>query len=196
MEALQGFTTEYWPCSFVNRNGRCSLVSAGHSVKGHQRVDGRILAPGEYQPDFDRDRVLQGWYDSLVRNIGDLQRKLESKRLQQSQEAPYDDEDEEAAVVEIHSQQTRDFFDKIGNVSQFISHLACFSCLRELPEHPLPCGHVLCTPCVEAYGKRSGKSTMTIESCPLHSSATRWITPWEINIKPEYAGVRILSLDG
>jgi hypothetical protein len=196
VEALQGFCKEYWPCSFENKHGRCSLVKAGHSPKGHQRKDGKILASGEYVSNFDPDKTLREWNENLVQNIGELQRKLESKRLQQDGQKSYDDDDEQAFASEIHSKQTKDFFEKIGNVSNFISHLACFSCLRELPEHPLPCGHVLCTPCVEACGRRSGKSTILIESCPLHSSDTCWVTAWEINIKPHYAGVRILSLDG
>lgn len=196
IDALVGFSKEYWPCTFENKNGRCSLVKAGHSTKGHQRADGKILAPGDYSSEFDLDKTLRGWNDNLTRNISEMQRQLESRRIQQSNELSYDDDDEQALASELHSRQTRDFFDKIGNVSHFVSHLACFSCLRELPEHPLPCGHVLCTPCVEAYGRRSGKSTILIASCPLHSSATRWVTPWEINIKPQYAGVRILSLDG
>ncbi len=31
-------------------------------------------------------------------------------------------------------------------------HSACWCCLFEAPEHVLSCGHVLCTPCVKAYG--------------------------------------------
>ena len=197
VEALEGFCKEYWPCGFQNANGRCSLVSAGHGVKGHQKADGKIIGPGAYISDFNADKTLQDWNDNLIHKIGDIQRKLENKRLQQSgDDKPYDDDDDQAAVSELHSKQTKSFFDNIGNVSNFISHSACFSCLRELPEHPLPCGHVLCTPCVEACGRRSDKSTILLDSCPLHSNTTRWVSPWEINIKPQYAGVRILSLDG
>mgnify|MGYP003663593910 CR=1 FL=1 len=196
MEALQSFSKKYWSCGFENKHGRCSLAKAGHGPKGHQRRDGKILASGDYFSDFDPEKTLREWNENLGQKIDELQRKLESKRLQQAGEKSYDDDDEQAFASEIHSLQTKVFFDKIGNVSNFVSHVACFSCLRELPEHPLPCGHVLCTPCVEAYGRRSGKSTILIDSCPLHSSATRWVTSWEINIKPRYAGVRILSLDG
>ena len=196
-EALQGFAKDFWPCNFHNKNGNCSLVMAGHSAKGHQRIDGRILEPGEYLSDFDMFKTLRAWNNSLIQNIGDIQQKLERKRLQQSDnDQPFDDDDEQAAMSELHGKLTRAFFENIGNVSQFTSHVACFSCLRELPEHPLPCGHVLCTPCVEACGQRSDKSTILLSSCPLHGSGAQWISPWEINIKPQYAGVRVLSLDG
>ncbi|KAH8665171.1 hypothetical protein BGZ60DRAFT_379045 [Tricladium varicosporioides] len=197
IEALESFSKSYWPCSFQHKNERCTLVMAGHGPKGHQRADGRILAPGYFEANFDIAKSVRDWNDNLILSIGNMQRKLERKRLHQSGlDKPYDDEDEQAAVSELHNSQMKTFFDHIGNVDNFISHLACFSCLRELPEHPLPCGHVLCTPCVEACGRRSGKSTILLESCPLHSTATTWVTPWEINIKPQYAGARILSLDG
>ena len=197
MEALSQFSRRYWRCSFQYKNERCALVREGHGSKGHQKADGKLLAPGNYTSDFDIAKTTRNFNDNLIQVIGDVQRKLEQKRLQRAKDnSSYDDDDEQAAIAELHGLQTKAFFDRVGNVDNFVSHLACFSCLRELPEHPLPCGHVLCTPCIEACGKRHGKSTVLLESCPLHSDANSWISPWEINIKPQYAGVRILSLDG
>jgi hypothetical protein len=77
--------------------------------------------------------------------------------------------------------------------------------LREMPEHPLPCGHVLCTPCVRTYSeldmKREGmqqkdKNFIRLDRCPLHLRYLRFTDPWFLKFKPDLAGVRILSLDG
>jgi hypothetical protein len=197
MEALGQFCRRYWRCSFEHKNERCALVREGHGSKGHQKSDGKLLAPGNYTANFDANKTAIKFNDNLIQVIGDMQRKLEQRRLQRAEQGgAYEDEDEQAAISELHGINTRAFFEHVGNVDNFVSHLACFSCLRELPEHPLPCGHVLCTPCIEACGRRYGKSTVMLRNCPLHSDDLSWPSPWEINIKPLYAGVRILSLDG
>ena len=72
------------------------------------------------------------------------------------------------------------------NAPRYISLTTCYCCLMEVPEHPLQCGHVLCTGCIKAYGYQHDSHSVVIEYCPLHS----------IHFKPDYAGVRILSLDG
>lgn len=71
----------------------------------------------------------------------------------------------------------------------------CFCCLMDVPEHPLPCGHVLCTACIRAYGKQA-KSSIALVCCPLHRESTKWARPAIIKFKPVGAGVRVLSLDG
>jgi len=67
-----------------------------------------------------------------------------------------------------------------------------------MAEHPLPCGHVLCTQCVKGYGSPTpGMPTMyAISSCPLHDAHDAFPAQWGVYFKPELAGVRILSLDG
>lgn len=78
----------------------------------------------------------------------------------------------------------------------FISHTACFSCLRGLPECVLPCGHILCLECVKTYGRTTSRTTVELNRCPLHVREIMIDPPWVITIKPSRAGVRILCLDG
>lgn len=66
---------------------------------------------------------------------------------------------------------------------------------QDVPEHPLPCGHVLCTACIKAYGKQK-KTSIIVSCCPLHRESTMWAKPVLIRFKPIGAGVRVLSLDG
>lgn len=64
-----------------------------------------------------------------------------------------------------------------------------------LPEHPLPCGHIICTPCLQSMGKEQGKTAINITQCPLEHENNTWPS-WLIPVKPLEAGTRILVLDG
>ena|SRR2546421_8341850 len=88
------------------------------------------------------------------------------------------------------------FFKDNGSSDLYINHSVCFCCLMAPPEHSLPCGHLLCTPCLEVYGLAKGKSLIEIRTCPLHGAEHIFNPPWLISIKPPSAGVRILVLDG
>lgn len=84
-----------------------------------------------------------------------------------------------------------------GRPEAFISHTTCFSCLFEPPEHALSCGHVFCTSCLRAYGHPRGRAAVEIEGCPMEQSNERLrYAPWSVLLKPDAAGLRILTLDG
>lgn len=188
-EALEIFCNQYWPCGFHHsRFGPCSNVKSGHNPKGHQNSGGRIIAAGEYESTFDVDFYWEPWIDDIRQNLEQLQERVHIKSV----ERPLTELD--AAAI-VHEEVMYDLYQNLEHVYKFVSHSTCFSCLRELPEHPLPCGHVLCGPCVEAYGQKTSKTELKLDYCPLH----RWDTmyfPWKIKVKPVYAGTRILSLDG
>jgi hypothetical protein len=189
-EALEDFCNLYWPCMFRNKYGRCENMKSGHNPKGHQNSDGRILAAGSYQSDFLADEYADEWIENIRRDLEVIQKTLQDITIR------YPHIQEQEAALNLHIERMNEFYMALGQASQFVSHSTCFSCLRELPEHPLPCGHILCTPCVVAYGKRYDKTMIRIESCPLHVKETLWRDPWKIKIKPLHAGVRVLSLDG
>jgi len=106
--------------------------------------------------------------------------------------------DEIDITTRLHLTNLNNFYHHLGGAQGFISHATCFCCLRELALHPLPCGHVLCTPCIKGYGRpHSGLSgSYTIAYCPLHDRDAVFPTPLVVYFKPPLAGVRILSLDG
>ncbi len=108
-------------------------------------------------------------------------------------------EHEAQAAADIHKDTVMfDFYKHTldGRNSAFISHSTCFSCLVEPPEHPLPCGHILCSSCLRAYGRSRGRSVVEIDGCPLESLLRAQDKPWRVLLKPAAAGVRILTLDG
>lgn len=111
----------------------------------------------------------------------------------------HDDRPEAQAAAEVHKDSVMvHFFEHSarGQANKLISHSACFSCLIEPPEHALPCGHVLCTLCLKAYGKLKGETRVEIVGCPMELLITPRAQPWRILLKPAAAGIRVLTLDG
>lgn len=105
--------------------------------------------------------------------------------------------DMHARLLAMHLEKVKKFFnDLAGLPDDYVSHTTCFCCLVRMPEHVLPCGHVLCGRCVKAYGKTADKSRFKLEFCPMHREDTLWDQPHWIRVKPKYAGVRVLALDG
>lgn len=188
--ALKQFSDLYMPCTFENSRGRCCIRRLGHSSKGHQNHLGKLLAPGDYESAFQARLFQAEWLVSIKSHLQQI-------------EARYDDmshtyghlSNAEVASL-IHLDEINRFYHSVGGAVKFVSHETCFSCLRELPDHPLPCGHVLCNACVLAYGKKTAPTRIEIETCPLHSGQDTWEPPWHIKVKPALAGVRILCLDG
>ena len=180
----------YCPCSFENHRGRCCNVRSGHSPKGHQNANGRVIAPGSYESDFQPEEFEGEWIQQIRGALQEIQLAFTEKSHDQR------DTPEAHIASKLHLDQINSFYRSLGNVGSFVSHETCFSCLRELPEHPLPCGHVLCLPCVQAYGQKVSSTLIELSRCPLHLHETVWQPAWQIKIKPPYAGVRILCLDG
>jgi hypothetical protein len=189
-DALEDFCDRSWPCEFDNGRYRCVNVKAGHqTTKGHQRKDGRVIGKGDYQSEFSADTFRRDFRDMIYNNLQQLLNRLGQMR------GPNTTEAQDAA--EIHSKLIlKPFFRHLGDVKNFQSHSICFCCLMALPEHPLPCGHVLCTPCVRSYGSPRGKCLFEMMTCPLESNGERFAMPCQIVLKPATAGVRILTLDG
>jgi hypothetical protein len=181
----------YWPCDYENeRGGRCINVSSRHNPKGHQNERGKIIGSGNYQSSFSSIHYGSVWRKLLLQKIHNLETLAQASQQGAVPNASH--------YVQLHSENMACFFRELGSAKNFVSHATCFCCLMEVPEHPLPCGHILCTHCVEAFAVccSPNKTSFKFYSCPLHPNETRWKVPCIIRFKPEYAGVRILSLDG
>ena len=77
------------------------------------------------------------------------------------------------------------------------SNKACFACLQSVPDHALPCGHVFCEQCVEDFGRSSEDERYCIEVTQCVLCLSEWLTPPQrVRLKPKFAGVRVLTLDG
>ncbi|KAK4504134.1 hypothetical protein PRZ48_005049 [Zasmidium cellare] len=193
--AMGEYLEMHYPCSYISPDGtrQCMLVKARHQPKGHQDEKG-IIAAGDYQAAFD-SAFLPQWKSQLRAAIGSIQRDFQYELEQVSHSAEVPAIPEERIALDLHGEYLNQFFEAVGPASSICSHATCFCCLMDVPEHPLPCGHVLCTACIKAYGKQT-KSNVVVPCCPLHIESTRWAKPTVIKFKPPGAGVRILSLDG
>lgn len=74
------------------------------------------------------------------------------------------------------------------------SDATCLVCLSRTPQFALPCVHFLCETCVRIFGEGGERETWnfwiyTCFLCGLKSDIT-------VKVKPDTAGVRILSIDG
>ena len=77
------------------------------------------------------------------------------------------------------------------------SNKACFACLQSVPDHALPCGHVFCEQCVKDFGRSSEDQRSCIEITQCVLCLSEWLTPPQlIRLKPKFAGIRVLTLDG
>ncbi|KAI0555301.1 FabD/lysophospholipase-like protein [Xylaria curta] len=183
-QALEEFANIHTPCSFCN-------AKSGHLPKGHQDENGKFISAGSYMSDFDFHDYKTQWVENIRTKLDELHGKFFNLSH------TYKERPESFIAAELHNLPINGFYRSLGSdATLFNSHSTCFSCLRELPEHALPCGHVLCLPCVREYGLKVSKTTIELKRCPLHSMDTNWDPPWTVTVKPAHAGVRVLCLDG
>jgi hypothetical protein len=185
--ALKEFSFKHWPCEYQDRKiQRCVNTHIAHG-KGHQDVSGKVVPKGLYVSSFSPEKYARSWMESLDIHLRVLERQL--------------DEQEKKTLgpdcQKLHARQHKDvlvsFYKKVGGASNYTHHATCLCCLMRPPEFPLACGHVLCSECAKVFG-RLESNNIVMTSCPLHE--TRWAQEWKIRLKPKFAGVRILSLDG
>jgi hypothetical protein len=192
------FCRFHWPCSYSKlRKGellKCVNLRSGHE-KGHQTKDGNIFADGLYRSDFSPQTYGKTWTESIANHVEDFQAELDVLRKHGDREIS------DLKLFEpLHVTHMSKFFASVRDAQLFVSHSTCFCCLMQVPNHPLPCGHVLCTSCIKGFGRRKSRVTCEMLFCPLHQEETeiKWQNqlPWIIKFNPEFAGVRLLSLDG
>lgn len=163
----------------------------GHA-RGHQDERGRPLEEGDYYSNFASDSYRSTWHahlkDVLLHN-----EKLMERRAPVSLHDHQPDEAHKAA--EQHLNMMNEFYQNLGGAKDFQSNVTCLSCLRDMPEHPLPCGHIICSLCVRTFGETSSMTTFSLSFCPLETDKV-WGRRIQISLKPTLAGVRALSLDG
>lgn len=197
--ALEHFCDKHWPCSFVSRKGKtCINVKSSHVSKGHQTARGKIFSSGPYVSAFSSFNFAEEWKMFLKNRLQEIETAFQKQR---NATVPEKDElltmNDKFLAHDIHKRNMERFFRSYEgyNADKFVSLTTCYGCLMEVPEHPLKCGHVLCTECIKAYGHQHESHSMLMYYCPLHSSQ-KFDKPWIIHFKPDYAGVRVLSLDG
>ena len=196
--ALENFCESHWPCEYIEPSSglRCVNVRSGHGDKGHQNASAKIFADGKYEARQTFESLQQAFANNTFFRLEELLHRLRQKQRSSTK----NDEIQDAA--EIHRDDVMAYFYRHvmieGKPGRYTSHTVCFCCLLRPPEHALPCGHVLCTQCVMIYGrlKPGNRSAIEINHCPMESQTIQIPQSWSIHLKPDAAGVRILTLDG
>lgn len=192
--ALIEFCDLYSPCEYRTKKDHCANRASTHQ-KGHQNAQGKIIAVGPYESKFRPDEYYSTWRKSIKNEMTKINQEIQSLLRRGGR---YTEEEE---ALHIHSDMMGKVLADIGSAYDFLSHLTCFCCLMQTPKQKLPCGHFLCTRCIRSYSQsdsttRSNRSILIMKRCPLHKSATQWLRPYVLRLKPDKAGVRLLSLHG
>ena len=141
---------------------------------------------------FSAEKFANKWKNMIHHDLELLLQRLHKE----SSDAEY----QEQTAANIHRTAVLDpFYRHVGFSDRYVSHSTCFVCFVASPQHALPCGHVLCTQCLQAFGasRTTRKWVVEIDTCPLlHQQPQNWTKPWQIAFKPVTAGVRVLTLDG
>jgi hypothetical protein len=187
--ALLQFCNAYWPCEYQNRKGiRCRNFKTSH-LKGHQDEKGHFFGSGTYSSAFRPELFNEEW-------LGLLKSKLQEMDLSLPRRSLSGNRTEREDVVHLHKQNMKQFYSHLEASDHYYNHATCFSCLIEVPQYPLPCGHVLCLSCVKDYDTHRRDLTIIVDTCPLHAKEALGDQPSLIRLKPDFAGVRVLCLDG
>lgn len=190
--ALHSFCDTWWPCSYENAKGkRCVNTKEGHA-RGHQDENARPLGGGDYQSNFSTESYRLKWHVRLENMLQDIHQSMVRRNLTNFSRSQ-NSEAREAA--DLHLKRMDEFYSGLGGAERFFSNVACLSCLGDMPEHALPCGHVICTKCVRTFSSTRSERLVSLNSCPLCCHIP-WRREVQISLKPDQAGVRILCLDG
>lgn len=166
-------------------------MKSGHT-KGHQLKSGKVYS-GSYLSSFSpvsyREVFRANVFYAFQEQLKVLQE--DERRLR------HDGPPEERVAALIHKQMIFYIIKRLrGQNDCLFSNTSCLVCLMNTPEYRLPCGHILCSPCLHAYGDSKSDILIEIESCPLPHSRVKWNKSWPVSVKPAHAGVRVLCLDG
>ncbi|KAL9624998.1 MAG: hypothetical protein Q9160_000727 [Pyrenula sp. 1 TL-2023] len=200
--ALDQFCHRYWPCSFVSRKGkRCVNFKATHNAKGHQTSKGKIIQTGDYQSNFSPSAFKGAWEAYIKRHLQNIENEFQEKKNATLNKAPERESlaaSDDFFAYDLHQEHLEIFYCQFDNyrAKDCLSLTTCLCCLMEIPQHSFQCGHTLCTTCVKAYGEPNDLNSVTMHYCPLHKHETLGRKPRMVHFKPDFAGVRVLSLDG
>lgn len=169
-EAAELYWMKFWPCNYPIKTpkGHQQCVNAPYGHPHHQ--GGKAVEPGNHSARHSLWE-LQNEFRSLVeRTFYALKSRL--RHLSDSHERL-----KEAST--IHLGRTRKFYKLIGGIDKLASHLPCLVCLDGVPEHSLPCGHVICRECAKATGDATPGGFVTLQECPLRNHRKEdWPRGW------------------
>ncbi|KAM7215074.1 hypothetical protein V8F06_009528 [Rhypophila decipiens] len=202
-DAFWEFRKMWVRCGFQKDGLACCNVQNSHD-KGHQAQSGKILGKGPYMSASVEELSYKEWIMDISRHLDQLNSRANRNGYITTDGGDMTERD---SVSKLHREESRNFYRQFSSrefTPKLVSNATCFACIRNIPEHVLPCAHALCRSCVQSFGEQVGGSRLggsgifELHRCPLlHPNNRSWEgQPVRIRFKPRDAGVRVLCLDG
>jgi hypothetical protein len=172
-------------CAYQGPYGQCKNTKDAHE-RFHQRQDGAIIGEGEFESPF-KETHLSRFLEQVKIHHRTKAAKLYDYHGQRDEYT--------RAVISEHRATLKS---ERSLWSTMFSNITCFFCLSNPPQQTLACGHSLCESCLRRFGTSNRKQgTITLSACDLcQRTSEHEVELWTFRLKPDAAGVRILSLDG
>ncbi|KAL9044870.1 MAG: hypothetical protein Q9214_002025 [Letrouitia sp. 1 TL-2023] len=192
-KAIQTYQNKYQQCAFWFPDGqRCKVIRLTHSEHCNSDERGSKI-PGNFDS-ADYSEAPGDTLRKIEHSFIDMFKTLCSRTVGGSVHRlpPLPDLAEFRRHVLASTSLQDSGFWEIAK-----SNKTCFACLQSVPDHALPCGHVFCEQCVKDFGQSSEDQRSCIEMTQCVLCLSEWFTPPQlIQLKPKFAGVRVLTLDG
>lgn len=191
-DGVLSFYEEHAACHNVQDEERCICRANTHD-DGHRYPSGGVRK-GQFEPRDITNRVIV-IKDQIRSEFLDQYHKL-CRRRHELRKPTADDIIRHRRIMLADAVGARNDTSNARLWSKLQSYKTCFTCLRMIPDHVLPCGHALCENCAKDFGMPSQRqeSVVEIDECVL--CLQTWEEKQLIRTKPRCAGVRILTLDG
>lgn len=212
-EAIDRFCNQS-RCQFVNRSSmecsHCALSRIGHNeTYHHQDINGEIIGRGSFESTFV-EAVRAQWRDVMLKHLDIVDESIQNLMhplnpsgsqlppLTRSLRSKHD------AIWDAHHRNLRELFSGLPSLAEKTARglFLCFFCLRDVPAQLLPCNHVICEHCVRAlvhchsFSCDNDKRLVSLRQCPLHHETKIFEPAPQLQLKPCFSGVRVLTLDG
>lgn len=201
-------------CEYVSAHSdRCITARQAHADDIHTNEAGAQIGRGTFKSSFVRDLESQ-WRPACAKSIKDIEASIEEAvrpvdcNMSQSRPMPHRLLNKDKAIFAVHYNRLRELCQELPRFGERTRNelFVCYFCLHETPCTVLACGHALCESCVKALALHhqgcnleNDDRMLSLLRCPLHKDAQVFdpqSNPCSIHVKPEYSGVRILTLDG
>lgn len=219
-KAINNFLDRSARCAYIDpvSGRRCVNTMPGHKI-GHQDSSGELLSDGVFVPSqFSSAKFSDEIRMSLLQTIRSIESKRPSNYSGWRQRAVNCHKQNITALLRnikipvlvdaskstpvrwapaLMFRNRFNFSNSNPNTTSIPSF--CLGCLYGRPEYRLPCRHVLCETCLKDFAQSEEYPGYLTHQCCVFcaesaSDSDKW--PYTIMVRPNSAGIRVLSLDG
>jgi hypothetical protein len=201
-KAVEELCEKYIPCEYQDRFGRTCVNSrlSHKNINQHQDASGSQIGDGPF--DSHSNDGLKGiWDEVLEDHIKNADTEI-SRRMEAFVEksAPEMTLQKVRVVWSVHRENLTKLYSTLVRLDTRRLYRMCAWCLTRAPFKVTPCDHAICSACAKAEcsfrDNADYQRFVLLYACPLHPQEMPFDLPFVMQLRPHFAGVRILSLDG